>query len=176
MATKKDKGYIKLNRSILETELWQDKPFDKARAWVDLLLLASWKDHDEIYRGRIAHRKRGEVNCSIRWLADRWGWSVNKVKRYLDLLSGLGMCTRNGSTNGTTLTIEKYAFYQDRVSTDEYTHEHTDEHTDEHTREPHQKKGKERKRIAKNARARGEGISFEELAEQMEREAAENES
>lgn len=169
-------GYIKLDRRILESDIWMEKPFDRARAWVDLLLLANWKDRDEIYRGRLVHRKRGDVNCSIGWLADRWGWSRNKVYRYLEQLSRTQMCTVDGTTHGTTIHIEKYAFYQDGQNTHGTTNGTTNGTTDGTTDGTHHKKGKEKKRIAKNARARGEGISFEELAEQMEREAAENES
>lgn len=169
-------GYIKLDRRILESDIWAAKPFDRARAWVDLLLLANWKDRDEFYRGQVLHRKRGDVNCSIGWLADRWGWSENKVRRYLRSISGMGMCTVNGTPNGSTITIENYAFYQDERRTDETPNGRPNERPNERPDGRHHKKGKEGKRIAKNARARGEGISFEELAEQMEREAAENES
>lgn len=172
-------GYIKLDRGILESELWKEKPFDRARAWVDLLLLASWKDHDEIYRGQVLHRKRGDVSCSVSWLAERWGWSRGKVYRYLGLLTETGMVTvnrtpsgtPNGTPNGTTLTIEKYAFYQDGRNTRRTTNGTTDETTDGTTDGTHHKKGKEGKRIANNARAReGEGNPYLKLLQNMEEE------
>lgn len=162
-------GFIKLDRGILESELWKEKPFDRARAWVDLLLLTSWKDHDEIYRGQVVHRKRGDVSCSIRWLSERWGWSRNKVYRYLALLTETGMVTLTGTPNGTTLTIENYAFYQDGWNTRGTTDGTTNETTDGTTDGTHKKKGKEGKRIAKNARAReGEGNPYLKLLQNME--------
>ena len=162
-------GYIKLDRKILESEIWREKPFDRARAWVDLLLLANWKDQDEIYRGRLEHRKRGDVNCSIQWLADRWGWSRNKVYRYLALLTDTGMCTVDGTPNGTTLHIEKYAFYQDWQNTNGTTNETTNGTTDGTTDGTHKKKGKESIKNPKNARAReGEGNPYLKLLQNME--------
>ena len=156
-------GYIKLDRKILENEMWKEKPFDHARAWVDLLLLANYKDLDVIHRGRLIHRKRGEVNTSIGWLAERWGWSANKVRRYIRTLNGMGMCTQNGTPDGTTLTIENYAFYQDGRRTNGTPNESTDGTPNESTDGTHDKKVKESKRKVKNnARARGRKLSFAE--------------
>lgn len=150
-------GYIKIDRKILDSAIWQEKPFDRARAWIDLLLLASWKDHEEIYRGKAIFRKRGEVSCSIGWLAERWGWSANKVRRYIRTLNRLGMCTQNGTPNGTTLTIENYALYQDGRRTNGRGNGTTDGTPNESTDGTHHKKGKEGKRIDNNARVRAGG-------------------
>jgi hypothetical protein len=38
------RGYIKLWRCIQDNNLWTDEPFDKARAWIDLVMLANYKD------------------------------------------------------------------------------------------------------------------------------------
>ena len=160
-------GYIKIDRKILDSAIWQEKPFDRARAWIDLLLLASWKDHEVIYHGKAEKRKRGEVHCSIGWLADRWGWSANKVRRYIRTLNRLGMCHQNGTPNGTTLTIENYAFYQDGRRTRGTTNESTDGTPNESTDGTHNKKGKESKRIANNTRARARG-RFDDLLSELE--------
>ena len=119
-----DRGYIKLDRKLLENELWKEKPFDKARAWVDLLLLANYKDFEVIHNGQTVKRKRGEVNTSLPWLADRWGWSINKVRRFLGTTNEYGMSTTNGYANGTTITIENYAKYQDGRHANEYANEY----------------------------------------------------
>ena len=94
-----EKGYIKLDRQLMDHALWQEKPFDRARAWVDLLMLANYKDHDVIYKGKLEHRKRGEVNTTIGYLALRWGWSENKVRRFIRHLNGSQMVHTNGSTH-----------------------------------------------------------------------------
>ena len=141
-----EKGYIKLDRQLMDHALWQEKPFDRARAWVDLLMLANYKDHDVIYKGKLEHRKRGEVNTTIGYLALRWGWSENKVRRFIRQLNGSQMVHTNGSTHGSTLTIENYAKYQGDRRTDGSTNERTDGRANERTDGRHDKKGKERER------------------------------
>lgn len=105
-------GFIKLHRSIASNWIWQDKPFAKGQAWVDLLILANWKDAKELYRGKLVYRKAGTIACSIEWLADRWGWDRKKVMRFLDVLEGDNMISQNRTTQGTTLTVENWAIYQ----------------------------------------------------------------
>lgn len=70
-------GWIKLDRAIQDNWLWEDKPFDKGKAWIDLLMLANWKDNKIPFKGEIVTCKRGDVNISITALAERWGWSRN---------------------------------------------------------------------------------------------------
>ena len=36
-------GWIRLSRNLLDCWLWQEKPFSKAQAWVDILLLANYE-------------------------------------------------------------------------------------------------------------------------------------
>ena len=157
-----DKGYIKLDRQLMDHELWQEKPFDRARAWVDLLMMANYKDHDVIRKGKLEHRKRGEVNTSIGYLAQRWGWSENKVRRFLGILNECAMCRTNGRPNGSTLTIENYTKYQDGQRTNGRTNERPNERTDERTDGRHDKKGKEREKKGKenNVRSRRTKSSF----------------
>ena len=105
-------GYIKLHRQLMEHWLWDDKPFSKGQAWIDLLLLATWKEAKELYKGKIVQRNPGEVSVSMLWLADRWCWHRDKVARFLRLLDTDGMATTNTTTNGTTITIANWALYQ----------------------------------------------------------------
>lgn len=106
-------GWISVDRKITKNWLWEEKPFSYGQAWIDLLLMASWKDSKELYRGSLQERKRGQVHCSILFLADRWGWSRNKVRHYVRTLERDGMVTTESTTQGTTITIENYAKYQD---------------------------------------------------------------
>lgn len=165
-------GYIKLHRKILENMLWTEKPFDYAHAWLDLLLLANYKDLQVIRRGQVVDRKRGEVNTSIGYLADRWGWSKNKVRNYLSILKGTGMCTPEGTPHGTTLRIENYSKYQGDAHT-EGTPKGTTEGTPKGTPEgTHDKKDKESNKKEKNyARGRVKNSSsFSEILEELRKE------
>lgn len=124
------KGYIKLDRSMMDNWMWQEKPFSRAQAWIDLLLLASFKDSKEMYRGELKERKRGEVHCSFLYLADRWGWSRGKVNRFMAILKQDNMVTINSTTHDTTITIENYAKYQGGRSTNRTTDGTTGSTTD----------------------------------------------
>lgn len=114
-------GYIKIDRGLLNNWLWQEKPFSKGQAWVDLLLLATWKENKELYRGQLVRRQPGEISCSMLWLADRWGWHRETVKKYLDLLRSDGMVSYAPTTQGTTVTIENWAKYQGGATTEPTT-------------------------------------------------------
>lgn len=105
-------GWISLNRKILENELWQERPFDKARAWIDLLLLANYEDKQIVYKGELITCKRGDVNLSFLYLADRWGWSRWKVTNFIQTLVLHEMCTTDCTTHRTTITIVNYDKYQ----------------------------------------------------------------
>lgn len=105
-------GYIKLDRGIMNHWLWEDKPYAKGQAWVDLLLLAVWKESKELYHGKLVQRKPGEVSCSIEWLAERWGWNRKKVMRFLDVLEVDEMVTQSRTPKGTTVTIVNWEKYQ----------------------------------------------------------------
>lgn len=128
-------GWIKLDRSITEHWLWKPRePFDKRSAWIDLLLMANHEDFKTERNGHIVWRKRGEVNTSVLYLSERWGWSRNKVYRFLELLKEDGMIHTNGTTDGTTVTIENYGKWQGGQTTNGTTdgtpHETTDGTTD----------------------------------------------
>lgn len=79
-------GWIRLYRCIQKNPMWQEKPFDRARAWIDLLLLANFEDSYLVKRGIKITVKRGQVGWSERNLSERWGWSRGKIRRFLDEL------------------------------------------------------------------------------------------
>ena len=105
-------GWIKLHRKILDCFIWQDKPYDKARAWIDLLLLAMHHDKKMLIDDEIVIIRRGEFMTSIVKLADRWGWSRNKVMRYIDILEIEQMLNTKRTPKGTLVSIIKYDVYQ----------------------------------------------------------------
>ena len=126
-------GFVSIHRKIQDNWLWSDKPFSKGQAWIDLLLLARWKDEKKLHRGKLYDRKRGEVNYSMTWLAERWGWSRNKVRRFIRTLEEQHMVRVNATTNDTSISIENYSIYQDARTTDRATDNTTDKSTDNTT-------------------------------------------
>ena len=106
------KGYVLINRRIEDHWLWQDKPFSKGQAWIDLIMMANFKDGEMLTKGRLFKIKRGQVLRTIGFLANRWGWSAKKVRAFLDQVRGQTMVTLEGTPQGTLITIENYGFWQ----------------------------------------------------------------
>lgn len=114
-------GWIKLNRQLTEHWLWTKFPFSYGQAWVDLLLLANHEDSKMSYKGEVIVCKKGTVNRSISFLANRWRWDRKTVRRFLSLLETDEMVTVNATTHRTTITIENWDFFQDIGTTERAT-------------------------------------------------------
>ena len=125
-------GWIKLHRQIQECFLWRIKePFDKRSAWIDLLLLMEHQNKNLMIDGKIETIKRGSYMLSIEKLCDRWMWSRNKVKRYLDVLEREHMIVTRRTNKGTLVSVVNYCVYQNQDKQVEPPHEPTVELADE---------------------------------------------
>lgn len=108
-------GYIKLYRKALHNELFQEKPYDRWHAWEDILLSVNYERTERIYKGKVQITNPGQMQTSVVFLAERWGWSRNKVRRFLEVLEVAQMCKAEsipGTTGGTTLTVINWKEYQ----------------------------------------------------------------
>lgn len=106
-------NYIALNRSILLNWLWTEKPFTKGQAWVDMLLNTNFANSSFVFNDRLIKVKRGELCRSEVQLAKNWGWSRNKVRRFLKILENEGQVKQNTAQGISIIRICKYADYQD---------------------------------------------------------------
>ena len=104
-------GWIKIHREI--TKHWIAQDMEKFGWWIDLLLLASYEDNKTLLGNRITEVKRGQVIASLRFLAERWNASKDKINAFLKLLVQDGMITRESDKNTTLITICNYESYQD---------------------------------------------------------------
>lgn len=108
-------SYFKIDRGLMKHWLWEDKPFARGQAWIDLIGLAYHKDQKTMMNGELVTVKRGEVRTSLSFLSRRWGWSRDKVRRFLSILEQDGMITiPTGKSTGkpTPIIIENYTRYQ----------------------------------------------------------------
>lgn len=97
-------GWIKLHRQILSDPLYLNGEFSFGQAWIDLNLLANHEEKEFMTdRGILVKCGRGEVAWSQKNLAKRWGWSENKVRRYIRMLKAIGRV--NAQTNNATTVI-----------------------------------------------------------------------
>jgi len=106
------RGYIILWRCIRDNHFWQDKPFDRSRAWIDLLMMANHTDGIIRSRGISVPVSRGQVGTSEVVMADKWGWSRGKVRRFLAELRKQGQIVQQNSNVNSLITITNYDLYQ----------------------------------------------------------------
>ena len=84
-------GWIKLDRKILGHWLWESRPFSDGQAWVDLLLLANSRVGVVRIGEKMLEIPRGGTFRSVRYFAERWGWSPKKVQCFFSVLKKEGM-------------------------------------------------------------------------------------
>ncbi len=105
-------GWISIHRKIQDNIIWNDKPFNRGAAWIDLIMLANHENKKIIFNGSMVEIKRGEKITSLRKLSERWGWSRGKTKKFLNLLKDENMIEFKTDHQKTTYKIVNYNVYQ----------------------------------------------------------------
>ena len=157
-------GWIKLHRKIQDCFLWYDKPYDKARAWIDLLLLAMHNDKKMLIDGKVVIIKQGSFMTSVLKLSDKWGWSRKKTNAFLKMLENEKMVTTESSSKGTTITIVNYEKYQVEGTTKDTTDYPAEDTTKDTTEGTQNKNIKNDKNVEKNNMCKANALAlFENL-------------
>ena len=112
------KGWVTLHRSIQDHWLWDDKPFSKGQAWLDLVMMANHKDNKFVLGNELIQVSRGQFVTSELKLMERWGWGKSKTRAFLKLLADDGMIEKQTDQKKTTVKIVNYRVYQDLETTD----------------------------------------------------------
>ena len=112
-----DKGYIPLFRKITENWVWNDKPFSKGQAWIDLLLRCNNTDEiKEVALGnKVFHLEPGELIVSLDKLQYSWGWGQKKVRLFLEQLNNAKMVSKKGTKKGIRITLLNQPNYKNWV-------------------------------------------------------------
>jgi DNA-binding transcriptional MocR family regulator len=105
-------GFVKLYRQITENEFYFSERFTKAQAWVDLLLLATYKVRTVFIRGIEIELQPGQLCYSQLTLADRWKWNFKTVVSFLKLLEKRGMLETKTNNITTIISIKNWKLYQ----------------------------------------------------------------
>ena len=113
------KGWIKLYRKMLDSDLWLGEKFTRGQAWVDLIALARFQRGHVRLKGVRIDLARGDLSFSEVSLADRWKWSRGKVRRFLAELERDQQIVQRKTNATTVLTIVNYELYQSRDTANE---------------------------------------------------------
>ena len=111
-------GWISVHRQLQDHWLWEDKPFSKGLAWIDILMLANHADNKFLLGNELVEVKAGSFITSELKLAERWGWSKTKVRAFLALLQKDSMIQKKSDRKKTTIIVENYSFFQDIETTE----------------------------------------------------------
>jgi hypothetical protein len=118
-------GFIKLYRKFQHNDMWREpRMFSRAEAWIDLLFMAAYRDHDKLLNGALHEVKRGQIVTTSRELADRWQWSRAKVDNFLKSHKKSRNIDILKTAKKTTLTIVKYELYNGDEATEKPQNDH----------------------------------------------------
>lgn len=117
-------GWIKLHRKIQDHWMWQEKPFDKRSAWIDMLMMANHDDNKLLLGYEIVEVERGSFITSELKLMERWGWSKTKVRNFLKILEKDKMIYKKSDKKKTTVFIGNYDSYQEKQTTERPQEDH----------------------------------------------------
>lgn len=106
-------GWISIYRGIQTSWLWDEKPFTKGQAWIDLLLLANYQEKKFLLGNETIEVNTGDIITSEVRLSARWGWSRTKVRSFLSLLEKEHMITQKKDSKKTAINIVNYSKFQD---------------------------------------------------------------
>ena len=106
------KGYVKFFRRQQEHWLWEDKPYAKGQAWMDLVMLACHEPSCFMHGSRNVELQRGQLLNSIKQLSERWGWGVKKGRLFFQQLEDDGMLKRKSNRYYSIFTIQNYDKWQ----------------------------------------------------------------
>ncbi|CAA2139537.1 hypothetical protein [Hyphomicrobium sp. ghe19] len=89
-------------------------PYDRRSAWMWLIANAAWKAREINHKGARLVLERGQVLIGRKFLAEKWGWTEQKVRTFVLRLCEDGMLEINQSNGhfANIATICNYEKYQ----------------------------------------------------------------
>lgn len=106
------KGWVKMHRAIMDHWLWSAERHSKQSAWVDLIMMVNHEDHDITIGNYKITIHEGQVWTSYKKLKERWQWSNDRLKGFVDMLVEEKMIAVHPTNTGTLITVLNYRKYQ----------------------------------------------------------------
>lgn len=107
-------SWYKVERGWLDNAFFQNAEYSERDAWQWMIGEAAFEDSRISVNGKPFELSRGQLYASIRFMAQKFGWSVNRVVRFLERLREWGMVNTATDTGQNLITICNYSKYQDR--------------------------------------------------------------
>lgn len=110
-----DFSWHPIMRSILNHWVWKERPFSKGQAWLDMILLAQFQPQKRMVQGHLIDLEVGDLCWPKYKLSERWGWSQDKVGRFLDALEGESMVRVKTEQRLTVIKLLNYKTLHEMV-------------------------------------------------------------
>jgi hypothetical protein len=139
-----ERGVFAVDRGIWDHPIFANEPLTEREAWIWLIGEAAFKPHRRRVGIHQVELARGQVAASTRFMADKWGWSEPRVRRFLNRLKADAMIDTTTDAGVTVITLRNYNKYQ-RVSlpSDAASDAHSDAGATQHRRKVEDKEYKE---------------------------------
>jgi hypothetical protein len=109
-------SWYKMHRDWQDSDMFECEPYTEREAWEWLIMKASYDGNQRFnIKGEPVILPIGELSFSYSFMAKKWGWSKQKVGRFLDKLQKWNAIRTENGRGQTVLTICEYRKYQGGV-------------------------------------------------------------
>lgn len=105
-------GFYLMHRGWMDNDVFKDVVYTEREAWLWLIENAQYEAGNTFINGKRVNLDRGQLSFSLRFLADKWGWSKSETERYTQKLRKRDMIETETETGQLVITICNYDEYQ----------------------------------------------------------------
>jgi len=105
-------GTVNISRKIWKSLEFKSQTFTEREAFIWMVMEASWKPRDVRPLNTVIHTERGQLACSVRFMAEAWGWEKSTVDRFLKKLKKRDVIGTETGTGINLITICNYDEFQ----------------------------------------------------------------
>jgi hypothetical protein len=112
----KEKGFVKIYRSLLDKAIWQCSTPEQKVILITLLMMASHKDNEWEWQGRQHKIKPGQMITSAKSIAEKAGKNISRqnIRSAIAKFKKYGFLTTESTKQGMLITIDNWDFYQSK--------------------------------------------------------------
>jgi hypothetical protein len=106
-------SFYKMERGWMESGFFGEAPYSDREAWCWMIEEAAYEPTVVPVNGEPVTLQRGQFSASIRFMAEKFQWSKDRVTRFMNRLTKWEMVSTDTSTGQNLVTICNYSKYQD---------------------------------------------------------------
>lgn len=106
-------SWYRMERGWKDHEFFQKEPYSERDAWQWMIEEAAFKEKTIAVMGVPVRLKRGQFCHSVRFMAEKFQWSVGRVQRFIKRLQKWMMIITSTDTGQILISISNYSKYQD---------------------------------------------------------------